>query len=133
GWRGTSGIGRGRRCAAPPIGGECNTSSNVSKGSKVRKVRRVGFHGSAGSMVLGSPVRRRQNAEPRNPEPNLSNRRTPSNPTNRCSFTLFTVMPTQPAVVQYALEPLAVELREIGIPVIEDDDVLLEVGAVSVC
>jgi L-iditol 2-dehydrogenase len=42
-------------------------------------------------------------------------------------------MPTQPAVVQYALEPLAVELREIGIPPIEDDDVLLEVGAVSVC
>jgi len=42
-------------------------------------------------------------------------------------------MPTQPAVVQYSLEPLAVELREIGIPDIEDDDVLLEVGAVSVC
>ena len=42
-------------------------------------------------------------------------------------------MPTQPAVVQYALEPLAVELREIGIPPIGDDDVLLEVGAVSVC
>ena len=42
-------------------------------------------------------------------------------------------MPTQPAVVHYALEPLAVELREIGIPEIGDDDVLLEVGAVSVC
>ena len=40
---------------------------------------------------------------------------------------------TQPAVVQYALEPLAVELREIAIPPIADDDVLLEVGAVSVC
>ncbi len=42
-------------------------------------------------------------------------------------------MSTQPAVVHYALEPLAVELREIGVPEIEDDDVLLEVGAVSVC
>ncbi len=42
-------------------------------------------------------------------------------------------MPTQPAVVQYALKPLAVELREVPIPDIEDDDVLLEVGAVSVC
>ena len=42
-------------------------------------------------------------------------------------------MPTQPAVVQYALEPLAVELREIAIPEIGDDDVLLRVGAVSVC
>ncbi len=40
---------------------------------------------------------------------------------------------TQPAVVQYALEPLAVELREIAIPPIAEDDVLLEVGAVSVC
>jgi L-iditol 2-dehydrogenase len=40
---------------------------------------------------------------------------------------------TQPAVVQYALEPLAVELREIAVPAIGDDDVLLEVGAVSVC
>ena len=42
-------------------------------------------------------------------------------------------MPTQPAVVQYALEPLAVELREVAIPPIADDEVLLEVGAVSVC
>jgi L-iditol 2-dehydrogenase len=42
-------------------------------------------------------------------------------------------MPKQPAVVHYALEPLAVELREIGVPEIEDDDVLLQVGAVSVC
>jgi L-iditol 2-dehydrogenase len=42
-------------------------------------------------------------------------------------------MPTQPAVVQYALEPLAVELREVAIPPIGDDEVLLEVGAVSVC
>jgi L-iditol 2-dehydrogenase len=42
-------------------------------------------------------------------------------------------MPTQPAVVQYALAPLAVELREVPVPDIGDDDVLLEVGAVSVC
>lgn len=40
---------------------------------------------------------------------------------------------TQAAVVHYALEPLAVELREVSIPQIEDDDVLLAVGAVSVC
>jgi L-iditol 2-dehydrogenase len=39
----------------------------------------------------------------------------------------------QSAVVQYALEPLAVELREVAIPEIGDDDVLLRVGAVSVC
>src|SRR5687767_6067004 len=39
----------------------------------------------------------------------------------------------QSAVVQYALEPLAVELREVVIPEIGDDDVLLRVGAVSVC
>jgi alcohol dehydrogenase/L-iditol 2-dehydrogenase len=42
-------------------------------------------------------------------------------------------MTTQPAVVQFALRPLAVELREIPVPEIGDDDVLLEVGAVSVC
>ena len=40
---------------------------------------------------------------------------------------------SQPAVVQYALEPLAVELREVPTPDIGDDDVLLAVGAVSVC
>jgi alcohol dehydrogenase/L-iditol 2-dehydrogenase len=39
----------------------------------------------------------------------------------------------QSAVVQYALEPLAVELREIAVPEIGADDVLLRVGAVSVC
>ena len=39
----------------------------------------------------------------------------------------------QSAVVQYALEPLAVELREVAVPEIGDDDVLLRVGAVSVC
>ena len=37
-----------------------------------------------------------------------------------------------PAVVQYALEPGAVELREIAVPEIDDDQVLLAVGAVSV-
>ena len=42
-------------------------------------------------------------------------------------------MTTQPAVVQFDLRPLAVELREIPIPDIDDDHVLLEVGAVSVC
>jgi L-iditol 2-dehydrogenase len=40
---------------------------------------------------------------------------------------------SQPAVVQYALTPLSVELREVPIPEIGDDDVLLQVGAVSVC
>ncbi len=40
---------------------------------------------------------------------------------------------TQSAVVQYALEPLAVELRDIAVPEIGDNDVLLRVGAVSVC
>src|SRR5919108_2393908 len=40
---------------------------------------------------------------------------------------------TQTAVVQYALEPLAVELRDIAVPEIGDADVLLRVGAVSVC
>lgn len=39
----------------------------------------------------------------------------------------------QSAVVQYALEPLAVELREVRVPEIGDEDVLLRVGAVSVC
>jgi L-iditol 2-dehydrogenase len=42
-------------------------------------------------------------------------------------------MPTQPAVVQYALKPHAVELREVPIPDVDVDEVLLEVGAVSVC
>jgi len=40
---------------------------------------------------------------------------------------------TQSAVVQYALEPMAVEIREVSIPEIGDEDVLLAVGAVSVC
>jgi L-iditol 2-dehydrogenase len=40
---------------------------------------------------------------------------------------------TQSAVVHYALEPLAVELRDVAVPEIGDDDVLLRVGAVSVC
>lgn len=39
----------------------------------------------------------------------------------------------QQAVVHYALEPLAVELRDVAVPEIGDDDVLLRVGAVSVC
>src|SRR5919106_2013153 len=40
---------------------------------------------------------------------------------------------SQSALVQYALAPLAVELREVVVPEIGDDDVLLRVGAVSVC
>jgi L-iditol 2-dehydrogenase len=40
---------------------------------------------------------------------------------------------TQSAVVQYALAPLAVELREVAVPEVGDADVLLRVGAVSVC
>ncbi len=39
----------------------------------------------------------------------------------------------QAAVVQYALAPMAVELREIPVPEIGESDVLLQVGAVSVC
>jgi len=39
----------------------------------------------------------------------------------------------QSAVVQYALAPLSVELREVPVPEIGDEDVLLRVGAVSVC
>ena len=39
----------------------------------------------------------------------------------------------QSAVVQYALEPLAVELRDVAVPDVGDADVLLRVGAVSVC
>ena len=42
-------------------------------------------------------------------------------------------MRTHPAVVHYALEPLAVELREIPVPDVGEGEVLLEVGAVSVC
>lgn len=42
-------------------------------------------------------------------------------------------MSTQAAVVQYGLEPLAVELREVPVPEIGETDVLLAVGAVSVC
>ena len=42
-------------------------------------------------------------------------------------------MQTQPAVVHYALRPDGVELREVAVPEIGEDDVLIEVGAVSVC
>ena len=42
-------------------------------------------------------------------------------------------MTTQPAVVQFSLEPGSVALREVPVPPIEDDQVLLAVGAVSVC
>ena len=40
---------------------------------------------------------------------------------------------SQAAVVQYELKPMGVELREIAVPDIGDADVLLHVGAVSVC
>src|SRR4249919_2143264 len=40
---------------------------------------------------------------------------------------------TQQAVVQYALTPMSVELREVSIPEIGPSDILLKVGAVSVC
>jgi alcohol dehydrogenase/L-iditol 2-dehydrogenase len=42
-------------------------------------------------------------------------------------------MQTHPAIVHYALQPHAVELREVPVPGISDDDVLLHVGGVSVC
>ena len=40
---------------------------------------------------------------------------------------------THPAVVHYALEPHAVELREVPIPDIGEGEILLRVGGVSVC
>ena len=40
---------------------------------------------------------------------------------------------SQPAVVNYENKPGAVELREIERPTIGDEDVLLQVKAVSVC
>jgi L-iditol 2-dehydrogenase len=40
---------------------------------------------------------------------------------------------SQPAIVHYALKPQAVELREVPVPTFADDEVLLSVGAVSVC
>ena len=39
----------------------------------------------------------------------------------------------QPAVVNFRNEPHCVELREVPLPVIGDEDVLLQVGAVGVC
>ena len=40
---------------------------------------------------------------------------------------------TMPGLVNYGREPLSVELREVPVPVIGATDVLLRVGAVSVC
>jgi L-iditol 2-dehydrogenase len=40
---------------------------------------------------------------------------------------------TMPAVVNYARDPLSVELREVPVPDIGEHDVLLQVGAVSIC
>ncbi len=40
---------------------------------------------------------------------------------------------TMPALVNYAREPYSVDLRDVPVPEIGDSDVLLRVGAVSVC
>ncbi|HEY6168312.1 MAG TPA: zinc-binding dehydrogenase [Verrucomicrobiae bacterium] len=40
---------------------------------------------------------------------------------------------TQPAIVTYDRKPYSVELREVSVPEIGEDDVLLEVAAVGVC
>lgn len=40
---------------------------------------------------------------------------------------------TMPAVVNFSASPRCVELREVAVPEPEDEDVLLEVGAVSIC
>jgi L-iditol 2-dehydrogenase len=42
-------------------------------------------------------------------------------------------MTTQPAVVTYDKKPYSVELRDVPVPEIGEDDVLLEVAAVGVC
>jgi L-iditol 2-dehydrogenase len=42
-------------------------------------------------------------------------------------------MSTIPALVNYARQPLSVELRDVGIPEIGETDILLRVGAVSIC
>src|SRR5687767_11485603 len=42
-------------------------------------------------------------------------------------------MKTQPAVVTFDRKPYSVELREVPVPDIGDEDVLLEVAAVGVC
>lgn len=42
-------------------------------------------------------------------------------------------MKTMPAVVNFDASPRSVEMREVAVPEFGDDDVLLEVGAVSVC
>ena len=42
-------------------------------------------------------------------------------------------MSTMPGLVNFARDPLSVELREVSVPLIGEKDVLLRVGAVSVC
>ena len=42
-------------------------------------------------------------------------------------------MNKQPAVVNYAHEPMSVELREIDVPEIGPNDTLMQVAAVGVC
>ena len=43
------------------------------------------------------------------------------------------MMAVMDGVVHYALEPLAVELRQKPVPAIKDEEILLKVGAVGVC
>jgi L-iditol 2-dehydrogenase len=43
------------------------------------------------------------------------------------------VSASQPAIVNFGPEPRSVELRDVPVPMIGDDDVLLEVDAVGVC
>lgn len=40
---------------------------------------------------------------------------------------------TMPAIVNFARDPMSVELREVDVPEISERDVLLRVGAVSIC
>jgi L-iditol 2-dehydrogenase len=40
---------------------------------------------------------------------------------------------TMPALVNYGREPLSVQLRDVAVPDFDDGDVLLRVGAVSIC
>ena len=42
-------------------------------------------------------------------------------------------MSTMPGLVNYARDPLSVELRDVSVPEISENEVLLRVGAVSIC
>ena len=43
------------------------------------------------------------------------------------------MLSTMPGLVNYSRQPLSVELRDVPVPEIGETDVLLRVGAVSVC